>query len=573
MTDRRRLEVVEYKDWESGGTFSRGLLANQGALTDYQGMNFQVYRNGLLGPRPWLRRMLSPTPPLNATMAGLTAGGLYTYRDSFDGYQILISNNGATVYRSNWPGGTVWSSTALIHGGGGGSSVGGMSAYYSTGGTGFAPQVSTTLAFLGALNTWNPNTGATGTVTWPGGASPSAVVLWKGRAFGFRTTVNSNRVWYSDAFAPTTFSSASQFFDVGTSALIGAVPLRDALMFVSADGTWWTLTGGSPTTWTLRELGVGRVPVGAAAMAVYENAVMFWSRYAAGICVVTPDRIDSLSLDFIRPTIDKSVGFQTFGTSVPIVSMKPVPFYESSAVIFPFIGQQSDRGSRFDAPYLGFQSVDLINKVPSWSRYWVADTSASPGYGMDDATNTAGARIVGCAELANTLLVGVDEQRLPNNTTNTVALYTRDLTLDRPSKSTDAYSSSIEELAGVYAQDGNATQMSACELHLREYAPPPGNRVRVRRVLADVRYWDGDYYQDPAISLQVLNESGVLETIAHTSASHNLTVSSTGDTGMPGRVEWWPSPQPASMYSQIRFISAVSIAISKIIVEYEVFPE
>jgi hypothetical protein len=406
------------------------------------------------------------------------------------------------------------------------------------------------LVFLAPNMTWNPASPATAAVsvtTWP--ALPSKVVLWKGRAFGTGGYSTGYRVYYSDAQAPTTFTSVSQFFDVGYEDIVAMIPFRDSLMFVSGNGKWYALSGNSPQTWSLREVYTGRTPHPGQRAAVFHNMAWFLPRYGLGVTVATPDSI-SYDFDHVRPSIDKQV--KNYGFFTSIAPTRPVAVHEEDALLLPFVATGSLYGAEYDAPYLGFHSLDYINNSFTWSWYWTNDTTNSPGYG-NDPTAGSGLRIVNTDEAFGKMWVCVDEQLLPNNSTNCIAVYSRDVCLDRPSKATDEYSAKVEELAGVVNQDGTSgTNMAAGEVWLRQFAPPPGNRVRVRRVLADVTYWDGT---------------------AHTAADHNLTVTSTGDAGKPGRVEWWPSAAASSAFMQVQFVNVVGVSFSKVLVEYEVFPE
>ncbi len=69
-----------------------------------------------------------------------------------------------------------------------------------------------------------------------------------------------NRIYYSDAYAYATFSSATQFFDVD-GEIQGAVSLGANLLIWTVNGEWFVLQGrGDPANGTLNSLGKGRIP-------------------------------------------------------------------------------------------------------------------------------------------------------------------------------------------------------------------------------------------------------------------------------------------------------------------------
>ena len=562
MTERRRLDVIEYADWKQGSQFGKGLLPGHGQPSDYQACNMQVYTNGSLGPRPYFIK----------ADRQLVAAGALDPLPAVNGHGLYIDPNSGT----NMVGIVLADGTAYgLAIGGSFASVGTPTLalatpvppptgnfYFLTERFQFTP-VSSTMVFVSPGFTWNPSSPHTAlaAVTWPGGAQPTGVVIWKERSFGFGASAAPNRIYYSDASAVTTFSSASQFFDVGTSGVAGLFPLRDALLIAENNGTWHALTGNSPQTWSRREIGKMRAANSANRPTIYRNAVWQLSQRGRGLAVITPEGANETQLDWVLPTIDQQI------LNAQITPLVAVGSHEMSALFFPFIGDNISNGTNnVIPPYLGFQAIEMVNGAFTWSKFWGSPTST--GYGQSD-DNAVGARILGAWEWNNEIVIAVDESRLPNNSTDRVRLYQRAITLDRPSKG--VY---YEELAGVYNDAGSSqTNMTSGEVWLRMYAPPPGNRVRVSKILVDVTYWDGADYADPAVTAQILSESGSLYSTAHTSADHTLTNTSTGDTGVPGRIEWYPGPLPASEYMQVRFTGIVGVALRKVIVEYEVLPE
>ena len=566
MTDRNRLEVVEYKTWQQGSVFAKGLHPGQGEVTDYQAMNLQVYKNEMLGPRPYLKRLPYAIPRYGSPLAVNDSHSFF-----FDGSVFAIMDSRQlTFYSVSW--GAL--STALISSVSGREPVPTPKGWYAHADNYLIAQVSSSQWFISGEYTVTPGISASlAAVPWPSTFQPRGAVLWKDRIFGFgdSSVVTSPRVYYSDVYPNlTTFTSASQFFDLGAREIVAAFPLRDALLFINDRGVMYALTGSSPTSWSLREVGTLKRINGASRAAVFQNAVWQLATNGRGVVVLTPSGQETV-LEWVRPTIDKSL------YNAQVVPLRPGVSENFDAICFPFVGDNNtsfigNEEVRPAAPYTGFQSIDFIHESFHWSKYWSLSSSAS-GYGMSDSDSTD-ARILGFQEWNGVLYIAVDESRLPNNSSDGVALYARNLSLNRPSNSNDFFSAAREELAGVYNDDGTSgTNQTAGELWLREFAPPPGNQVRVRKVVADVTYWDGSAYLDPAATLDVYGDGASLTTIAHTATDHTITNTNTGDSGATGRITWHPTAQPAKDSVQVRLTGMNSIAIRKIIVEYEVFPQ
>jgi len=405
-------------------------------------------------------------------------------------------------------------------------------------------------------------------------------VLFKDRLFSVGTfnAAVRNRVFYSNPGALTTFGAAS-FFDVGYAQLRGIYALRDAILLYNTQGQWFAYSGASPSVSSLREVARGRIPDHVNHGVVWDNAVWFIGSDGQGVTRVTPEGIDTVTFGKVKGNIDFPVSYFLGASGLIDPSYnglfgnkRALAFDKAPGLVLPYVNVAATTPG-----VQGLQSLDYVNGSFAHQAYWVATRNGGIGHGalqLDFPVQANQLYVYDAFEWLGRVCFLVSESEMTNKSTDATSIYARDLFLDRPSNSNDLFSGKYEELAGVYNNDGDSgTNMANGEVWLRVYAPPPGNRVRVSRILADVTYWDGSAYQDPTISAQILNENGSLYSTAHTSVSHTLTNTNTGDTGVPGRVEWEIGPLPASEFMQVRLIGIVGVSLRKVVVEYEVLPE
>jgi hypothetical protein len=564
VTDQARIQSVTYSDWQKGAVFAKGLTPNQGDVTDYQSLNMQVYVDGTLGPRPYLKRVHQ----LNGTPVG-TGGWLIPQgSDTLLGFFPGLSSNVQRIKINDAS--PSWSSkTAPIGSGepitslwtGFASTI----AFNGLSNNHIHSMVSETLAFH-SRGYWDPSTNSSFSTLAdpPVTSSYYGTVPWKDRLFIWG---NGTRVLYSDAAAFTTFTSASQFFDVGYSRIIALYPLRDALLIATEAGVWYALTGNTPEAWSLREIGRGRRPDAGNRAAVFNNAVWFIGNAGEGVTVVTPEGVNTAELSHVRPLGAVEITHDYF-RATPFIPMPPVASEARQGLILPYI--QNDFGKSASR---GLGSIDFVNQSAHRSHYWATTTL---GYGHDTAAFEP-RWIYGPVMLGGRMWFAVNESNGPNNTTDCIALYSRDFTLNRPSRNSDPYSGKLEELAGVNSQNGGTVNMTAGTLGLREYAAEPGYEVRIRQIIMDVSYWgtNSGEYEAPNLTATIYGAAGGLASAPTTTEFETTPIALFSDTsavGASGRIVWRPVPTSFQPSIRVEFSLIRSIAFRKIVVEYEIRP-
>lgn len=132
--------------------------------------------------------------------------------------------------------------------------------------------------------------------------------FYAGTAFG---TQGGGRIYYSDLYDYTTFSSATQFFDVDGNVL-GMVPLGSSMFIYTDASRWYSFVGGAdPSTAVLRFLGHQTTPKWGysetsgsrrrgSAQPRELNGVAYFISPEDSLCILTPDgRVDDQSLRHI----------------------------------------------------------------------------------------------------------------------------------------------------------------------------------------------------------------------------------------------------------------------------------
>lgn len=109
------------------------------------------------------------------------------------------------------------------------------------------------------------------------------------------------RIAYSDPADYETFTSASQYFDVGegstghASAVHGMWSVGQSLIICMKDGAWYVLSG-DPETGSLRKLADGPIPQTPAAAVVRGNNLFFLEVPVGNVVIVNAQGVDTTSL-------------------------------------------------------------------------------------------------------------------------------------------------------------------------------------------------------------------------------------------------------------------------------------
>lgn len=357
----------------------------------------------------------------------------------------------------------------------------------------------------------------------------------QGRAFYWGDIRNAsgvvtanNRIWYSDAYNYTNFTSATQFFDID-GAVAGCSSIGSNLFIWTNEGSWYILQGrGNPANATLNSIGKGRIPGPGRYIAKHDNEGIFLS--SEGNCVVRVTEggvMDDQSFGYLGFT-NEGARWVSHGHNTPSASGV------NNTVIIPQ-----------DGTYLG---PDIIHRLDG---VWTEED-------------------IGALQSPDTILVGSNGRR----GVETLAyydfappggwiIYQRDVNLAGPSR---------EYLSMTYAESPES------ELWLPRITDDD-SLVRVNKVIMDVQYWRGAEalyaYQNPQISLRVDSPKGphTFDVRAVGQDINNLSTGSSSAEGEPLRLIGQPSDVgnlPYEHFQDVVIHGVKSFAIERVTVEYEV---
>lgn len=99
-----------------------------------------------------------------------------------------------------------------------------------------------------------------------------------------------NRLWYSDAYAPVTFSSSTQYIDFDGGLIEGAVSVGSNLFVWTSAAEWFVIQGrGNPADASVNAVGPGRRPLLGRPPARLDNTAIFFSSDLTALIVLTED--------------------------------------------------------------------------------------------------------------------------------------------------------------------------------------------------------------------------------------------------------------------------------------------
>ena len=572
-----RFHSVTYDEWQQGNTFKsiRRLSANN---KQYQSINMQVYDTGQLGTRPWLRSwdtwttgltltdtidnrtwvQWRPTNQYGQLWIGTLSGDVAYYDFSTETFAYLAGADTYVVnndwhayywdyYRDDWE-----SNGTLI-----GSQQHAL-----------MPLDNWLLSGEAKIDSANAVTN----VTWADGTAHNEVnfTWYRDRIYAWTWPDNlndpANRIFYTDAGSYTT-SSAGNYFDIGASSdgywIIGCWPIRDSLLIAMSNGDWYSFVGPDPDSGSLRFVGNYVTPSTGAAAVPFNNALYFCSPRGDQVCVATPSGVDTESFAHVRPWIE-DVRWTLFHDYRALASA------EQQAVELHVVRNVTDQW------WAGIEFVNQAWVYHGYGKTGFSTELSNMGYLRDCAT-------VGHGQAYAFL---VEDPDSPNSTE--VHIYTRDIVLNRPSKSTDFWSDKLEVAVGDTAT-GTADGM----IRLAPFSPEPGQEVRIKEVTVDFVYWydsgadyltnvgsAGTYYTTPSMRCLAIDGAVTgLDSIDTFSAAALTTFearSFVGDTvhGMPARwiFRFPPEDNDYRQTAQVQLDNLLSVAIDRIIVKYDIRP-
>lgn len=578
MASRSRINSVTYNAWRAGSTFAKGVNTSRDVSQDaYQSTNMQVYSNGTLGVRPWMRKWPDAGYP-NTTGLGTDFRGMHWHPPYLNDNTSLIpgclvlNNTASTRYSSRYflyPGysGDRWVNTTfpVAFASHPQPYKGNNSGYTLTKAGGDSAVLSPGIVIYDGFATYSGLLDNYAAISWstPSGFNPRYSAEYKERVYYWGDTSSPTMIVYSDASAPTTVSSSTQFFKTGSSDATGAVGviaafgLRDSLMLFDSTGEWFALSGASPVTGTLRSIGRAATPAYLPGGVAFRNAVWFLSRFAndSGVSVASPQGVDSVSLDYIRPAND--YGWDDVG----VEPLRALASHEMDALMLPYLRHASSNGAD------GFQSIDMINNSWSHSSYW--NTSLDTG--------GRGGGSSGDVEFADVAMVDqkymfvlTDEENTTNVGSDYVQLYSRDIVLDRPSKGNDLYSDSVESIG--YA--GGSVTTGAGHVKLAAFTPPSNNQSRVLSVTVDFDFWadDDTQYAVPGFTVSAITAGVGAPGTSATAETQTFSGSGLTATQEFATVTYNFGDTPFGAQSLVELTGIQGVAFHRVTVEYEIRP-
>lgn len=572
MTAQNDRKVVEeYSDWEQGDSFGAGLDDVSGnPKSAYQAMNMQVYTNGSLGVRPWLK-LIEPGAGSTTLGSGSTAPSRgyswgwvdadYTLVGDFQGWLYFNNNQDPAFYQPVGGPGT-WEPAAAPVG-----HLGSIRAVRENDNNtqDFLP-INPDQTVVGGDGVMDVDAPSFTAFTHAAGFDPDRAVIYKSRMYVWGDASDPYRVHFSDNTGFDDLATTTNFFDLSVAGQTGGVRVEggystsDALMFYRSDGVWNALTGASPETGVVREIGPARIPDWYKSATVYKNRVMFLATEGLGLTSMTPQGAD-YGLDIVRPRgVQRN---QLASSDERIETREALTSFTYDSVHFFF----ERRNSEADTEQIwnsGVKSIDYVNDAFNMSGYFMlreGDGFVVPNW-FTDQRDVYGITMM----MDRVITFCVDGTGDPETVNYVPVLYTRDITLDRPSRADDRWSGRTERLN----VDTSLSHRSNGEVRLRKVQAGDGNRVRIRRVIVDATYWkdtSNTNWYPAAMSAQVIAD-GNTQNMTNNDFDQSA-LATTGFEGRPVRLVFLNGAVSFSNEVGLVLHNIQTMAIRKVTVEYE----
>lgn len=392
--------------------------------------------------------------------------------------------------------------------------------------------------------------------------SSSSVVtalIWQGRAwylvYGYDTGTAvipiSNRIIYTDLYDFDAFTD-SGYFDLDIDTLAGLVVVDNDLMTYNEDGRWFRLTsgGGPVTSMSVTPWVDGRVPSEGRYITV-DGATFFLSGpYYADprVTVVTSRGLDDESLKHLRPKAHYS--------APDYVQMEiPAGSSVNNCVWLPWretTGVDTKAGK-----------LDLYGYV-FYDGAWWNDKSLHLDVDTAGDYEIAGTTMDWDSEAIMVCWVTWNDG---GGTYSTEAhMYTRDISLDRPSNNNDTWSDRAEN-TNVAGTNAEWSEFGQGKVILPRLAGEAHQYVRIRKVTVDFKYWQStDIYADVSLDISVQDQEGNDTTFTK---DNDLTALSDATPGYL-RVEASVDGMPFTPWCEVTLDGIDSLAIESVHVDYEI---
>lgn len=358
-----------------------------------------------------------------------------------------------------------------------------------------------------------------------------------------------NRVYYSNPNAYRTFSSSSQFFDVD-GEIEGMYSLGSALYIWTREGRWFMLLGrGNPADATLVSLGVQKIPLRTDSVVVHDGSLMFIPADRTGIVRVTDEGFDEGSLRHLAPSRfsrgDDATGFYT---------NQGISAHQWD---FVSLGFTHGPGPPVDEFYTG------VRAYTKYGEYWVNEEYFN-GVGRAERQNMAVDEINGVVYFA-------DSTNL--NAQTYVRLYSRDIYLGRPSRSSDRWSDDLEQSIDLFGPGVSATTHGGI-IGLPRITTEIYGTMRPVKVAVDARYWkkvtnNVNDYATPRMLCRVRDSDGNTHTLSSDTFFWDpAALPDTDDNGLPFRLHF-SGNLPLTRWVEIWLEEIRSIAVETVHVDID----
>jgi hypothetical protein len=378
-----------------------------------------------------------------------------------------------------------------------------------------SPATPKTIALTEISATIDPAFAGSDNVYIRGAAQHQGRTFYWGSIFSGTSYSARNRLWYSDPYAPVTFSSATQYIDFDGGTIEGALSLGANLFVWTSAAEWFVIQGrGNPADATVNAIGPGRRPLLGRPPARLDNTALFFSSDLLALIVLTEDgSMDEVVLGHL--------GARTATPSFEVLSavtwLAPAADGEINAVILTMEGANAR---------------SMHNGVWTTEDWNIAQDSTFPN------SEQVGVCPQGNAEMLATY-------RHPSG--GTWDVYIRESVIDKP------------QLAG-----SGSDETFVCTLGLPRMIEPNSN-LRVRSVTIDCRTWSAT---NPLPSLAVSVADGNNATTAFTTGPNSSSLASVGEGEQSHQFIFTSAPLPFSQFSDIT-ITFNGLVIENVLVEFE----
>lgn len=592
----RRWEV--FNQWEGGGFFDVGSFEGG---ERFNALNMQRYKNGSIGPRPKWRKLTNSTA-LGATVSSVPAADIHELVHGFEWSSYGPSTASFGVF-------------LLVHGGGtDGRRVTPTNAGEAVfnGATNFGQRSSTDLklaqdavatkgvqlyhdgsnpVYVGGGNILNADSMAITTTTARtiNAASfvPNKLVIYRNRMYGWQPLSGSNPEYivysrstdfsnfsgedsgdFRVSAAPSTFSPAVPrgLWALNSGLLIftteGPVRLSKGYPGVTTEyadfGRWYMLSGFDVISGSLTPLDYDMGPAFHSLSLVHDGRVLF-PIHNQGWAIHDGQAVDKNIMASVRPGRGQDVGVRW---------LAPAKTYRDTAIILPW------KVTSIDDTASGTGNADRVGEF--WNH----------GYGAYEWVNGAWTESLyhhGRQMLPQ--ITGFDQDKLAlvmpessdGGTNYSPAIYTRDVTLNRPSHSLDVWSSATED-APAFSDSDDTTSAAGTTgdiprfVETAERYSQMGNQLTLSAIVVEYDFWNSALFDDGCgFDIEVVYRSARgYEKHTQQVASARITPGSTSVGELPKRERFVTNINQIRCGTfQVRITNVVGVAVHEIAVAVE----